>query len=144
VFKSRGVNAREFSAHLAAIDAQWDQLREHPTHWEMWPGQEFKVGFKMTSIAQGLQHPGKWGEAGEITSETTIRQSSQPTGKRWRAYWDEDILRTLPRAKGIHEWSKPYDKPLGDSTLGVTPDGPIEVIWNDIMGGEIDASTTEG
>ena len=140
IFKARGVNAKQFSQELERIDSMWETME-----FDNWPAVEFKVGFKMQSLKQALQHPGKWDTAGNITDETSVKQNANPGKKRWRPDWDGDIIRSMPWPNGPGGigkgwplvYSNPYAKPMGDDKLqGDTPEGPIEVIYNETIGWE--------
>jgi hypothetical protein len=144
VFKARGVNAKEFGRELTRIDSMWGEALEFngKTLRLNWPSVEFKVGFKMKSIKQALQFPDQWGTCGDITDETTVTQNADPHKKRWRPRWENGIIVSSPwplgfGVKGDIVYSNPYAKPMGDDKLqGDTPEGPIEVLYNETIGWE--------
>ena len=127
VFRARGVNAKDFGKHLAAIDQQFSKRFTGD-----WPEVEFPISFSMVSALQALQR-GDWSLAGTLVQNPTVKQSSNPTLKRRGPYEKTDgIRRSYVRKMEPYEPSHPYEKRFGledpfsdDSAhnFGITPDG---------------------
>ena len=150
-FKSRGVNARYFSASIREIDekfGKWDEngtfvserFDSNPVRNE-WPTAQFQAGFMQTSVKQALamtetsKNEAKYKAlAGKVTSGKTLRQDSEPSVKRCpELYYDDKYGVWRSRPWDHLEWpeSTPYDKRFGAEEdmwdESVTPDGPVSM-----------------
>jgi hypothetical protein len=123
VFKSRGIAARDLSAHIAALDAAWAQM---PRTSQNWPQMKIPVAFQAVSPQQALQR-GDWSLCGKVSSgERTL--SADPSQKRL----GHGIGRSMPWARPKDAMSLAYDGAFGDELrafvddeFGDNPDGPI-------------------
>lgn len=120
VFKSRGVAARDLSAHLGALDAAWEPFRG-------WPEMTLPVSFQLISPKQALER-GDWSLCGQVRTDAERTISADPKAKRW-AFGPG---RSKPYGKGKSLESLPYDgsfgdelRAMGDAQDGDHPDGPI-------------------
>jgi hypothetical protein len=147
-FKSRGVNASEFSKVLDEIDLCFGA-------WGIgealeWPSAEFDPGFSMVTGLQALRR-GKWHLAGKKRdSDKPVKQDSWFGNKRERLYRDEDgRFRSEPFGpvwnEVLGDWdcvSKPYRKNFGledpfseesEEEWGVNEDGNIRTQFRELL-----------
>jgi hypothetical protein len=138
VFKARGVSASDFGNHIAGIDvtfrsaATCGSLQDASTGDPFWPTVEFPVQFSMVSAVQALAR-NAWDTAGTLVPYPVNRQSSDPSIKRdCTGFYQDGILRSVPRKNHPYEASHPYEKRFGmddpfsqenAETMGITPDG---------------------
>jgi len=141
VFKARGVNARDFAAHLGIVDDAFrDMAATRPSRVD-WPEITFPLSFSMVSAVQALQR-NNWASAGTLIPEPTATQSSNPVLKRCSWYWDDDILRSRPAVNNPYHPSTPYQKKFGmedpwgqenQEENGITPDGLPGNLWREAL-----------
>lgn len=154
IFKARGVNAKAFSGCLQEIDDAFMAMREKGklpivgNQWD-WPQVWFPIDFSMTTAVQAL-HRNDWSLAGKVHTDQLVRQSSDPDDKRYVAYWDDDIMRTIPWIPEafigddaiFDVRSTPYEKrfgiedltdPLNREMYGVTPDGTVPDLLANVL-----------
>lgn len=154
-FKSRGINAADFSKSIARVDKQFSGWTDNPAGDYVWPAVSFRARFTQVSVLQGLQ----WTQglddakqnaayrkvAGLIQEGKVLTQDSNPDVKRNVSAIKYDskyrIYRSEPHA-GSYLWpeSTPYDKSFGleDDTEGfsgyATPDGPAMMQFRQALG----------
>lgn len=164
-FKARGVNARDLAAKIGDIDRQfaaWNGCAPEITDWitgkplDTWPAVSFTAAFSMTTALQALRN-GVWSQAGVVSTDRELQQSSNPYRKREGAYYDPfmDVYRSEPvqmASNGVE--SEPYDRRFGQEdpdnpfTLetqekyGVTPDGYVSDELSFIFHGEANEEST--
>jgi hypothetical protein len=118
VFKSRGVNAKDFGAMLDKVDHKFRTYKldgkpeDNGNIYTVWPAVSFPVTFAVTTATIAL-HRNDWGQAGTVIQDATCQQSSNPKSKRRDPYRDGDIWRTSPRKNSPYEKSHPYEKRFG-------------------------------
>lgn len=161
VFKARGVNAAAFAPELARIDREFSDSTGILVS-NSWPTVSFRPSFAMTTALQALEQ-GDWSKAGHVSTDSEVKQSADPWGKRCEAYLDDDgIIRTEPhwfgdgsgwryamREKPPRTWieceSVGYTKRFGmedpfndlnKELYGVDPDGYITNQFRDALGME--------
>jgi hypothetical protein len=148
-FKARGINARDFAAHLGEIDNLFLRAIEIPPDFRIklyegdnftayaeksWPWIIFEIGFSVVSAKTALAR-GDWTQAGETQTSIVAIQDSDPSDKREEVYYDREAnrLRTSPVLVDDDDiYSVPYDKRYGvedpfsidsQELLGINPDG---------------------
>lgn len=128
VFKSRGVAARDLSAHLGALDAAWEPFRG-------WPEMTLPVSFQLISPKQALER-NDWGLCGQVRTDSERTISADPKAKRWAL----GAGRSKPYAKGKSLESLPYDgsfgdelRAMGDAQDGDHPDGPVANLRAEVL-----------
>jgi hypothetical protein len=142
-FKARGISSRDFASELARIDQQFRDFDPEIN----WPKVEFETGFSVVTCTQALEWD-KWNTAGMVGPKIS-RQSSDPSLKRCKPYWDNDVWRTEPHTPELvidlknltSHWeveSTPYEKRFGiddpfswesKEQLGVSPDGTVSDLF---------------
>jgi hypothetical protein len=132
IFKTRGINARDFAKEIATVDADFWGMREGipvnkvrypyglPGEYDHWPRVTFPISFQMITAVQALMR-NNWALAGTITPDAWATQSADPFKKRElqpRAEaWATGIERTVPYEYGESADymvpSTPYSKRFG-------------------------------
>lgn len=131
-FRARGISARDFAQHLAAIDSVFErQTLESSVPFD-YPGISFRSSFGMVTARQALQR-NDWASAGRVFSPENT-QDSDPAVKRRGGHWRDGIWRTLPHNRGPVLESKPYEGDYADLTdeYGVTDDGYVWDHWRNL------------
>jgi hypothetical protein len=150
-FKARGINARDFAAHVGEVDALFLRAIETPPEFKIrvsetpdftayvekdWPWILFEISFSVISAKTALAR-GAWTDAGETQTNIVAIQDSDPTDKRKGVFYDKEVnrLRTLSLEVPDDEIiSIPYDKRYGmddpfslesRESFGITPDGTV-------------------
>src|ERR1035441_3663317 len=92
---SSQVNAAAFAPELARIDREFSDSTGILVS-NSWPTVSFRPSFAMTTALQALEQ-GDWSKAGHVSTDSEVKQSADPWGKRCEAYLDDDgIIRTEP------------------------------------------------
>lgn len=128
--KSRGISSKDLANKLQQLDLLWPQLQSD----SQWPELEIPVNFNMITCTQALAR-GKWSLAG-ITSHDDVRViSANPHTKRIpQLYHTDGIGRSYVYPIADRLESTPYDKHFGKpEPLGISPDGPLEMIVKDMI-----------
>jgi len=136
-FKSRGINAQDFSTVIGEVDdifRSWPKRNKdgscndmtYRPQWHKkgkgWPQVQFKAHFSMISMTQAVQEGWDWKRAGEVSNDVTLKQSAWHGMKRESLWYDpeRDIYRSAPlhtiwqMASGpMYLTSTPYDKRFG-------------------------------
>lgn len=123
VFKSRGIAAKDLSAHLGALDAAWKRAEKTGE----WPEMELPVSFQLTSPKQALTLK-DWALCGQVRDDKSRKISANPKDKRWALAPG----RSMPYERAKELESLPYDGTFGDELregneqeFGDHPDGPV-------------------
>lgn len=159
VFKARGINTRDFAAHIADIDTQFQAWRNRPPaiidvygNPVEWPHVTYVPEFAMTTCLQAIRR-GAWNTAGAVYTGRPVTQNSNPADKRSELYPTthngRHIYRSLPYAYGANAEpsigiieSEPYrkrfgyDDPWSDETredMGITFDGYVTDEMKEIL-----------
>lgn len=127
VFKTRGVNVKDFAGQISHIDElfqSWLETRApeftieldpsgHGTLVKGWPEVRFEAAFSLTTARQALNN-GKWTDAGKVCNNKAVNQASAPYDKRTGLWFDEQwgIFRSNVQ-KLKDPVSTPYDKKFG-------------------------------
>lgn len=158
-FKSRGVNAEDFSKAINSLDAKftaWGKKLPDLTQPDNWPAVKFCARFAQFSIKQALawteaesdetrQNARYRSQAGQVSENRELTQDSYPGIKRdvsdVRFDPDWGVYRSEPWDGGIHwDESTPYERKFGleDMSDGFgehdTPDGPVMMEFRSVLG----------